>query len=680
MSAGELLLGLLRLGGLVLPLLVLAHRLRTALLDVGGAIALLAETVIATSVLLVFAEALGVVGLDRAGALIAALAIAAALSLRLRPSTAVALPPEPGTAGTAPTPRAIVAGSMVAVVIVAGQWVTQVANALGSGMLNFDTLWYHMPFAARLAQTGSVTGIQFTQADPFVAYYPANSELLHALGIAALHGDLASPLLNLLWLAVALLASWCIGRPWRVPWHTLIAGCLVLSLPMLASTQPGEAFNDAFGLSMLLAAVAIVVNGREQPRALALAGLGLGLAAGTKFTFVVPALALIAGLTVSARRGRRGRVLLALAAPAAVTCGWWYLRNLIDVGNPLGLGLHVGPISLPGPTSPLAGALTQTVISQLTHVTLWGSRFAPGLAHALGPLWPLLLALYLASTAAAVALPRAPVVRVLGLTAAVAGISYLLLPTGAANIAHETNLFEVNLRYAAPAGALGLTLAPIVLRLRAPRALTGLGAAMVVVEAVTQLERSLWPAQPGRHLAFSAAAAALLAAVLLARRLRLRSYALAAAGAGLLLVAVAAAGYAVQRHYFDRRYLLGDRRNADPGIGAIYRWAQRVSHARIALYGTVEQYPLYGARDSNTVEYLGEASGDGGFRPISSCRRWRNALRAGDYRYVVLTPGPTAAVPLTWTAADPALRMVLHPSAEDFVFQAVGRPHVASCG
>jgi hypothetical protein len=148
----------------------------------------------------------------------------------------------------------------------------------------------------------------------------------------------------------------------------------------------------------------------------------------------------------------------------------------------------------------------------------------------------------------------------------------------------------------------------------------------------------------------------------------------------VLLVTVAAAGYAIQRHYFDRRYVLGDHGNADPGIGAIYRWAQRVSHVRIALYGTVEQYPLYGARDSNTVEYLGEASGDGGFRPISSCRRWRSALRAGDYRYVVLTPGPTAAVPLTWTAGDPALRVVLHPSTADFVFQVLGRPHVALCG
>ena len=118
-----------------------------------------------------------------------------------------------------------------AIAVVAGQWLLQTANALGAGMFNFDTLWYHMPFAARFAQTGSVTAVQFTQADPFVAYYPANSELFHSIGIIALHSDFLSPLLNLMWLAIALLASWCLGRPWRVARWTLVAGCLVVCLP-----------------------------------------------------------------------------------------------------------------------------------------------------------------------------------------------------------------------------------------------------------------------------------------------------------------------------------------------------------------------------------------------------------------------------------------------------------------
>lgn len=87
--------------------------------------------------------------------------------------------------------------ALLATGVAVTQWAVQTADSLGSGMPSFDTLWYHMPFAARFAQTGSVTAIQFTQADPFVAYYPANSELLHAVGIVAMRSDLLSPLLNL---------------------------------------------------------------------------------------------------------------------------------------------------------------------------------------------------------------------------------------------------------------------------------------------------------------------------------------------------------------------------------------------------------------------------------------------------------------------------------------------------
>jgi len=104
-----------------------------------------------------------------------------------------------------------------------------------------------------------------------------------------------------------------------------------------------------------------------------------------------------------------------------------------------------------------------------------------------------------------------------------------------------------------------------------------------------------------------------------------------------------------------------------------------VAHSKIALYGTVEQYPLYGARDTNRVDYLGARTPDGGFRPIESCRTWRAKLIAGSYRYVVLTDAPTAAVPVAWTQSDPAMRLVLHPTPDDFVFRVSSRPDPDLC-
>jgi hypothetical protein len=160
-----------------------------------------------------------------------------------------------------------------------------------------------------------------------------------------------------------------------------------------------------------------------------------------------------------------------------------------------------------------------------------------------------------------------------------------------------------------------------------------------------------------------------------ARRLRARLAIAIPAAVSVLLVA-AAGTYAVQRHYFNRRYLLGDA--SERGLGAIYKWAQGVSHVRIALYGTLDQYPLYGARDTNVVDYLGVRTSDGGYRAISGCSAWRATISGGDYRYVVLSPAPTAALPLSWTQRDPGLTLILHPAPKAYVFKVTG-PLRAPC-
>jgi len=683
MTVGEFILGVLRLAAIVLPAWFTAHRLRARWLGALGPVMVLAETVLTLSLLLLASELLGLLALDCAPALIALLCAVAALSQLLAghasaPAEQAPLqsPPASGPAGCGPM---AVPAAVVGVVVVAAQWGLQSANALGAGMLNFDTLWYHMPFAAHFAQTGAVTGIQFTQADPFVAYYPANSELFHAIGIVALHDDFLSPLLNLLWLAIALLAAWCIGRRWRVEPLTLLAACLVLSLPVLSGTQPGEAFNDIVGLAALLAAGALAVGAPEDSATLMVAGLALGLAVGTKLTFLVPAFGLLAGIGLLAARGQRSRVLGAMAAPLALTGGWWYLRNAIAVGNPLGLAMHLGPLQLAGPRSPLASASQQTVISEISHLSLWGSRFAPGLDHALGPLWPLVLGLYLVAVVTGALLVNDRLVRVLAVVAAVSGISYLFLPTGATGLEQGTTLFQVNLRYATPALALGLLLVPIVARLRAPRTLTALAPGLALVLLASQLERELWPTQTARHLVFLAVCALAGAAALRARTLRgLPRRTLDRLACAALLV-LGAGAFVAQRHYFDRRYLVGFQ--TSPALGAVYRWAQSVAHARIALYGTVEQYPLYGAHTTNVVDYLGAHTADGGYRPIVRCATWREQLMAGRYAYVVLTPAPTSAVPLAWTAGDPAARLLLHPAADYYVFKlSAGRRSVPHSG
>ena len=83
----------------------------------------------------------------------------------------------------------------------AAQWAGPTLLALDRGIYGGDSLWYHMPFAAHIAQTGSVTGLLFTDPLYLNWFYPQVSELLHAGGLLLFGNDFLSPLINLGWLA-----------------------------------------------------------------------------------------------------------------------------------------------------------------------------------------------------------------------------------------------------------------------------------------------------------------------------------------------------------------------------------------------------------------------------------------------------------------------------------------------
>jgi hypothetical protein len=132
--------------------------------------------------------------------------------------------------------------------------------ALDRGIYGGDALWYHLPFSAHIAQTGSVTELLFTDPLYLNWFYPQNSELLHAIGILIGERDTLSLFLNLGWLAIALLAAWCAGRPYGRGHLTVAAAAIVLECHTLVVREPGAAKNDAMAAALLLAAVAIVIN------------------------------------------------------------------------------------------------------------------------------------------------------------------------------------------------------------------------------------------------------------------------------------------------------------------------------------------------------------------------------------------------------------------------------------
>jgi hypothetical protein len=176
-----------------------------------------------------------------------------------------------------------------------------------------------MPFSARMAQEGSTVHLHFTDPLRLAAwFYPQSSELVHAAGIVLFKSDWLSPLINLFWIAIALLAAFCIGRPYKVGPATLVAAAIVLDAGVMIETQPGEGRNDIMGLAFLLAFAAFLINGhqRRAPAAgavqdapergaalldkgpLIMAGIAAGLAASVKTTFLVPVVAITLGVIV----------------------------------------------------------------------------------------------------------------------------------------------------------------------------------------------------------------------------------------------------------------------------------------------------------------------------------------------------------------------------------------------
>lgn len=673
-----------------------ASRLRSRLLPhFEGAPAHLATSILSLAILVWAAEILGTVSLFKPIPYLL-LVLAAGLSLRLfvspgpgegeGPRTdkpARPQDPPPGQAPPAATAASLAAFLIAAIAVI--HFAAGVRTRLSTGMTGFDSTWYHGPFAAGFFQSGNTIDLHFIAPQFLAWFYPANGEIFHAVGMLAFGRDLISPLLNLGWFAGCLVAAWCIGRPHRVaPW-SLGLGAIALSVPALAD-QAGEARNDIVGIFFLLAAIAIALNawaarveGEEglSTGALVVTGLAAGLAAGTKLNFLLPAAVLVLGLVVIAPRGRRWSAVLASGLAALTGGGYWYLRNLIQAGNPLPWIHHLGPISLPAPSQALGGREAHSVLGYLTNGSVWSEWLLPGLHGGFWIVWPLLATAALAGFILCLApgapagqpgdspgthsprSPRSPerwsggwsldpVLPLVALVGLASAAAWLVAPTSASGPAGMPRGFESGLRYLAPALVLGLALLPAAPLLRGALARPGRVRSSFVAHRDTKDDRTLrgWPLGVG----------------------------------GALIVLAIAIGYPVQRHYLQSRY--ANPTFTTPGLNAAFAWADGVSDSRIATTST-RQYPLFGTDLSNHVQFIGEETPHGGFVAPATCPAWRRQLNAGHYDYAVTTrdrlePGKPPYPPQARWTEGPKAKVILR-IPPTVVFQLKGSLDPSAC-
>jgi hypothetical protein len=299
-------------------------RLRSAVSFVLAVYILASAEIVAMTLVLSAADAVGAAGYAVFQAVLLAAAVVA-WHLRGRPR-----PPVPRLDLVAGARRNPIVAALAAVVAVA--LVYELFIAVGTPPNNGDSLTYHLTRAAAWLRHGGLYRIP--QGQPEENDFPPNAEIQILYTFAYLHRDTVAALTQ--WFAQAALIVGVYGCARRLGFGrpaSLYAALLGPTLSLVA-LESMTTQNDLVVAAFVVAA-AYFVTGKSRAE-LALFGIALGLALGTKPTalFAVPVLALLAAMTLPKR-------LLVTAAVAgllgiAAFGSYAYVNNLVATGRPAG--------------------------------------------------------------------------------------------------------------------------------------------------------------------------------------------------------------------------------------------------------------------------------------------------------------------------------------------------------
>jgi hypothetical protein len=730
MSAVSFYFGIAQLAIVFAALGYVALRLRKHLLPGWDeAAGYLVTAVTGIGLLVVLSELLGVFGLFRGWALVVGSLMLAAIAWRYlqpRPNPKVSPDAPEGDAEISKPPRPRVAAhgywlALLTTAVLVAQWAAFTSYSLDAGISNFDSVWYHLPFSADLFQTGSTLSFYKTETVFTNWFYPQNSELVHAVGMALTGKDFFSVMVNMGWLALALLAAWCIGRPYARPHLTLIAASILLATHTIVVREPGTAKNDIVGIALILSALAILVNRGADPSdtrgrlgpgwAMAAAGLAAGLAVGTKVTVMAPVAMMTFAVLFSAHHGTRLRSAAVWFGSGLVGGGFWYLRNLLATGNPIPQVESIGPIDLPGPDRLQQGRADFSVFHYITDSEIWSSFFFPGLERGFGELWPVLLAVAIIGLVALIFRGPGRLTRAHGFAALLAIAAYLFTPLGAAGPEGSPDAFSINLRFLVPALSMALVLIPLLPWFARPRPQLAFAFVLLTLFFTDGRGDAIW-SQSGRYFGIAFALAFVVApAIIWHYRVRLglgsrdhpesgenqarrfsfgalagRRERLLAGIAGATVVAGLLVAWPLADGYFDSRYTDFE---PETGLAEPYRWANGVEDAEIGLAGSsagFRQYGFFGEDLSNRLTFIGEEASAGGFDVIMTCPEFRQAVNEAELDYLVTSPflnfnGDRKAIPSpegAWVADDPALSREVGPGPVE-VWRVEGSLDPAAC-
>ncbi len=641
----------------------------------------LAGVVVGTGVLIAVHLVPLMLGILTRGTVLAAAALAVVLAALVKPAFAFA-PPEQN----APPPRSgpaswVLAGLAAAFAAIAA--LADLGRWAGDELVGVDPLTFHLPNVGRWIQLHSMW--QIDQFVPLLAHgnYPNNGDVVLLSTVLPWHNDFLVRLPITFYLVTTAIAVFAIARELRAPLAaSVLAGAVVVSLPVVGIATIPRALPDSLMWTTFACGVLFLLRHARTGRRsdLVLAGIALGVAAGTKW-YGVSSVAVVVVIWLGARMLRERAAARGAVVRDTVLVGGlsllgmlpWLARNLALSDNPV-FPLKVAPFGVTifdAPPDVIRDEVGFTIADYAGDSgVLW--QLAGEIVEGLG-IAPILCGLALAG---AVVLAnrrgRAPDGRVLALAAgAIAlGLLYTITPATALGVKGDPSLAHANTRYAVPALILAVPVAAWVAG-RLPR-LAGLALeAALAVAALLGAYRG-YEVDGLRDVALATVGLVLLAAaVLVLYRVRERPIVLVAAGLAAALLGLAAA-HRVEDRINGGRYLGIDR--AVDGLLRIAPADRRIALAGDwSVAGLSPVWPAFGTRIDNDVEFVGEFK-RGFLTPYRTAAGFRNALRRGRFDVLVVGRGffpPQATPEQAWAmqagwrtvALSPRLRVLVRPAA-----------------
>jgi hypothetical protein len=554
-------------------------------------------------------------------------------------STAACGAEAPGTAGaTRSSPAAAVArltsaslSTLIAALAVVSATVYELARLKGLALLpltHIDVMNFHLPGVARWIQSRSLWHIDQLFPYFFTGFYPNSGDTVTLAAVLPWRAAAFARYVDVAFFALTGVAVYALACQLGARRATAATVAAALAVVPSVSDYALEGLPDVVLLFALSGGVLFLVrHGCTRSRSdLMLAGLGLGIALGTKWygaTSVTAVIAVWLIASLAARRGvaRTAREGLLAVAIVTVAGGIWLVRNVAESGNPLYpqkivvFGLQL----FPAPNHTILSQAGFTVVNYLGDPRILDHYIVPALRTRLGLAGVLFAIGLLATVVVALrALARThwrPSLdyALLGVAAAAVLIALLwaLTPGSAFGLRNRPVLAYANVRWLAPAPLLAAALTAAVAArrgwLRLSVEVTGLAA---VVDGIRK--------GPGVSLSSTAIAAAVLAlAALLAlvwwlstrrswrgsrRPSAVRHRTAAALVAGGLALAVA--GRFDEQRFLQHRY---------GPLDATIAWVEQhaAAHHRVGLAGIWDVngispvFPMFGPRMDNYVAYIG---------------------------------------------------------------------------